>query len=128
MHRLTLSVFFLSVFFLSFVSPVLSPVCGQAQETPAGAAIPDPAAPLLRPIPQDPEAYGRLVKRAKALVKQLGADTFAKREAATKELRDIGCRSTEVLKDALDLVFHLGDEGALGLDLLTSNAVRGVPD
>ena len=64
------------------------------------AAPPDPAQKQIEPIPDDPVEYALLVKQTRDLMKKLGADTFAERQAAYEELRQIGCRSMELIRDA----------------------------
>ena len=58
----------------------------------------DPAQELLQPIADSGE-YDALVKKGQQLIKQLSADTFAERQAASEALTSIGCRSIEALKE-----------------------------
>ena len=83
---------------------VVIPTRGQTEEPPRpnAEAKPDAAESLLQPIPEDPEAREKLATQVRALLKQLADDAFATREAATDKLRGIGCRSVEVLEEALE--------------------------
>lgn len=78
-------------------APVLPPGF-PAFKTPGG----DAAEALLKPIPVDPEAYAKLREQTQILIKQLSVDSFAQREAATKELTLIGCRNVDVLQEVAE--------------------------